>query len=350
MGKKTIIAVVVVILIGALAAVKITTRKPAASQKRPSGTLVRISLPQRQSVSSSVSLTGDINPVYESSIYSRVTGNLELVQANIGDHVRENQLLALIDTTELYQTFEQAQASYDNAKITYDRTDSLAQKGFTSQADLDNADAALKVAQANYDAAKTHLEYAHIIAPFNGYVTRRYLDPGALVNANTTNLFTLVDIDTMKVFANILERYIPFVSLGTRARISVDAYPDTEFAGAVSRVSGALDTTTRTMAVEIDIPNGGHLLKPGMFGHLTLVLQQHPDAIVVPTYSILNDTTGNYLFIVTGGMAHRRNIQAGVQQDSVTEVVSGVESADSIVTAGQQLLKDGSPVMVQGAG
>ena len=349
MAKKIIITLVALLIIGVVG-FRIAYRKPAAVSKRPSSTLVRVSQPTLQTIDDSVNLTGDISPISESNIYSRVTGNLDHVYVNIGDHVKADQLLALIDTTELYQSYEQASATYDNARTTYDRTKQLVEKDFAAQSDLDGAEAALKIAQANFDAAKTHLEYAHIIAPFSGYITRRYLDPGVLVNANSTSLFILVDIDTMKVFGNILEKTIPYVSPGTKASIKVDAYPDSQFTGAVTRISGALDTTTRTMAVEIDIPNPGHLLKPGMFGYLSLILHQDSGAITIPAYAILNDTSGDYVYILKGGIAHRRKIQTGAQQDSVTEVISGLGAADTIVTTGQQLLRDGTPVSVQGDG
>jgi membrane fusion protein, multidrug efflux system len=349
MTKKILIPVVIVVVIGIIA-FRIVSRKPGANIKRPSVTLIRGGLPQRQTINYTVDLTGDITPIYESNIYSRVTGNLDKVYVNIGDHVKQNQIMALIDTTELFQSFEQASATYDNARLTYERTKQLADSNFVAQSDLDSAEAAMKVAQSYFDIALTNLQYAHIIAPFDGYITRRYLDPGALVNANSASLFTLVDLDSIKIFGNILEKDIPLVSLTTRASIRVDAYPDTQFTGAVTRMSGALDTTTRTMPIEIDVPNPGRLLKPGMYGYLTLILQQHPNALIVPAYAVLNDTTGNFVFILKDGIAHRRRIQTGAQQDSVTEVVSGLSDTDSIVTAGQQLLRDGSHIQVQGTG
>jgi RND family efflux transporter MFP subunit len=349
MTKNTIIAIIAVLFIG-IAGFLLVKPRPATTAKRPNATLVRVGLPVRQTVSYTSSLTGDIAPIYEANIYSKVTGNLDKVYVNIGDSVKENQLLALIDTTELYQAYEEAAANNDNARILFERTQKLVQQNFAAQQDLDNAEAAYKVAKANFDGAQTRLAYAHITAPFAGFITRRYLDPGALVNTNTTSLFSLVDIDTVKIFANILEKNIPLVTKSTKALITVDAFPDKQFAGAVSRISEALDTNTRTMPVEIDIPNWSFQLRPGMFGHLTLVLQEHQNALTVPTYTILSDTSGNFVYAVSGGTAHRHLVEIGAQQDSVTEVISGLHEADTVVTAGQQLLKDGAPVSVQKSG
>jgi membrane fusion protein, multidrug efflux system len=349
MAKNTIITIVAVLLIG-VAGFLLIKPKPATTARRPNATLVRVGIPQRLTVSYTSSLTGDISPIYEANIYSKVTGNLDKVYVNIGDSVRENQLLALIDTTELYQAYEEAAANNDNARILFERTQKLVQQNFAARQDLDNAEAAYKVVKANFDGAQTRLAYAHISAPFAGFITRRYLDPGALVNANTSNLFTLVDIDSVKIFGNILEKNIPLVTTATKALITVDAYQGKQFEGAVSRISGALDTNTRTMPVEIDIPNWKFLLRPGMFGHLTLVLQQHQNALTVPTYTILSDTSGNFIYTISGGTAHRHIVEIGAQQDSITEVISGLQDADTVVTAGQQLLREGAPVSIQKSG
>jgi membrane fusion protein (multidrug efflux system) len=309
--------------------------------------LVKIGEPRRQTVDYNVKLTGDVLPIRQADIYSKIGGNLEDIYADMGDYIRKDQLLALIDTTEPAQQNEQAAATFENAQTEYERVKKLAAQNFASPQDLDNAEAAMRVAKANYDEAQTKLSYARITAPFSSFVTRRYLDPGALVNSNNSILFTLMDLDRMKILVNILEKNIPYVTQNTKASITVDAYPGKRFEGRVTRVSEALDLATRTMAVQIEIPNPEFLLKPGMFANVTLVLNEDRNAITVPTEAVLKDYKGYFVFILQDNLARRKDIQIGAEQDSLTEIVSGLAEADTIITVGQQFLKDGGPVNVQ---
>ena len=346
MSKKIIIAIIALAIVG-IGAYKVATRKPKATAKRPTATLVKIESPKREDIEYTVKLTGDMQPIQQANIYSKVGGNLEKEFVNIGDNVREGQLLALIDTTLLAQQVEQTQATYINDSLQYVRTQKLYEDTLAAEIDLENAQTAFKVAQANYNNAATQLEYAHITAPFSGYITQRFFDPGALINPDNSILFDLMSIDKMKIMVNVLEKDVPLVSDKTHASIIVDAYPGKEFQGSVSRMSEALDLTTRTMAVEIDIQNSEHFLKPGMYGNATLILADHPNALTVPTNAILNDTTGNFVFAFDGNVAHRKDIKIGGEQNARTEIVSGLADTDTIIITGQQFLKDGAAVNIQ---
>jgi len=334
-------------LIVVVAVLKITGRNQSGASRRVTATLVKVEQPKTQTVDYNIQLTGDILPVQQANIYSKVSGNLDHIYADMGDFVHEDQLLALIDTTELAQQFQQAAATYQNAAVEYERVKKLVDQNFAAKQDLDNADASLKVAKAIYDGSKTRLDYARITAPFAGYITRRYLDPGALVNSSNSILFTLMDLDKMKIIANILERDIPLVTKSTRAVITVDAFPGKQFEGTITRLSEAVDLATRTMAVEIDIPNAAHALKPGMYASMTLVLNEHRDALTLPTQAILKDDAGYYVYISDGKMAHRKDVKIGEEQDNRTEIVAGLDSIDKVVTTGQQFLRDGEQIAVQ---
>ena len=148
---------------------------------------------------------------WQAGIFSKVSGNLESIYTDMGSNVFSGQLLATIDSTELYQQFQQTNATYQNARMTFDRVQQLIDKNLASKQDLDNADAAMKVAKANYEAAATRLSYARIIAPFSGIITKRFLDPGALVAANNATLFTLMNLDRIKIIVNVPEKDVQFI-------------------------------------------------------------------------------------------------------------------------------------------
>lgn len=191
------------------------------------------------------------------------------------------------------------------------------------------------------------MNYARITAPFSGYITKRYVDPGALISADNTMLFTLMDLATVKVTINVLEKDTPIIPRLKEATIVADALPDMKFEGKIARYSQAIDLATRTMAVEIDIPNRDRLLKPGMFVTTTLIISAHPDAITVPTAAVLKDAQGSYVFVVRDNVATRIAVQIGIEQDNRIEIVSGLSGTEDIITTGQQLVRDGAQVKVQ---
>ncbi len=315
--------------------------------RRVPSPLVRVSPPTRQTVSHTLDFTGDVVAIQQAAIFSKVTGNLEQIFVDIGSPVRQNQRLALIDTTVLHQQYLLTHATYENARINFQRTTELFQQNLVSAQDRDNAEAAMKVARANFEVATTQLGYAHIVAPFSGFITNRYLDPGALVTLNNSTIFTLMDINRMKIAVNVLEKDVPLVTTGKEATITVDAYPGRVFRGSVTRRSEALDVATRTMAVEIEIPNPDHLLKPGMFANVHILVASHADAITVPTEAIMKDDSGSYVYTVERDTARLIRIAPGGTQNSHTEVLSGLSGQEAIITTGQQFARDGIAVSVQ---
>jgi len=196
-------------------------------------------------------------------------------------------------------------------------------------------------------AAGTRLSYARITAPFSGIITRRFLDPGALVATTNASLFTLMDLDKLKIIINVLEKDIPQVSQGKQATITVDAFPGKEFPGVVTRYSQAVDLSTRTMAVEIDIDNRDHSLKPGMFANVTLVVGQRKGALMVPTVALMKDDQGYYLFTAVKDTARRVRTPIGTEQNGRTEILSGLDAGKTIITTGQQFVKDNGFVTIQ---
>jgi RND family efflux transporter MFP subunit len=343
---KILVLVVPIILI-AVVILRIASSDAPANSRHLPPTLVKVETPTRETMVESVELNGDILPIQQAGVYARVTGNLENVFVNIGDHVAANQLLARIDTVELGQQYRQASATYDNATAVYDRSKSLLEHSLIAKQDFDAAETAMKVAKENAETARTRLDYAEITAPFTGYITRRYLDPGALVSSTSTTLFTLADLDAIKIIVNALEKDIPKIHVGTKAVVTVDAYPGRDFVGAIARLSQQLDLTTRTMPVEIDIPNKEHILKPGMFADVSLVLSEQPNVLTVPTSALLREQGGYYVYLLQNGVAHRAEVQIGAEQQSRTEIQSGLQDSDKVITTGQQFARDGGPVTVQ---
>lgn len=338
------IAAAIIILI----AFKIINSSTDKKQSRTNIVFVKTEKPIRQTLDESLQYNGNVLPIQQANIFSKVGGNLENVFADIGTFVKTNQLLAVIDSTELFQDFQQTFATYYNSKLTYERTKDLFEQNLVAKQDLDNNEAAMKIAQANYLNASTKLSYAKIRAPFNGFITAKFLDRGSLVQANNSTLFTLMKMDSVKVLVNILEKDIPLISKSYKSVIKVDAYPDKEFEGKISRNSHSIDLDTRTMTYELDVPNYNNILKPGMYAAINFLIEKHNNILTVPSDAVLKDISGLYIFIVEDGKAKRVDVKTGLLQNNLIEITDGLNDSDDVITTGQEFVKDGIFVKVQG--
>jgi len=345
--RTKILLIIIPLLLVAIVILRITSIDPAAAGRQQPPNLVKVELPKREQMVQSLDLNGDILPIQQAQVFTRVYGNLQEVYVNIGDYVRENQLLALVDTTIPAQTYQQAAATYDNNKIVYERAKVLKDSSLISSQDFDAAETAMKVSKAAFDEAKTQLDYTRITAPFSGFITRRYLDPGATLSSTNATLFTLMDIDKIKVIVNVLEKDVPAVQIGKKAVLTVDAFPGRTFEGSIGRLSEALDLSTRTMPVEIDIPNTDHVLKPGMFARVSLIVGVRDNVLTVPTEALLKDGDSYYVFVADKNVARRTPVKIGDERQLRTQILSGLTENDSIITTGQQFTRDGCAITVQ---
>src|SRR5437879_3159770 len=193
-ARLIVIGGAAILVIGGAVLVKVIGHSSSDDMRRLNAPLVQTEPARRDTVLYQLKFTGDVIPIQQATIIAKVGGTLERVFVDMGTQVKEDQILALIDTVELSQQYQQMSASYTNARINYDRTKQLAEQNLLARQDLDNAEAAMKVSKANYEMAKTRLAYARITAPFSGTVTKRNLDPGALRSVNTADIFTRMDL------------------------------------------------------------------------------------------------------------------------------------------------------------
>ena len=324
---------------------------------------VELSTPARGNVTQRLSFTGDILPFQQASIYSRVSGNLQHIYVDLGDHVYQGKLLALIDETMFVQNvrqteglYKQAQATMENNKVNLDRNQDLFTRGLLSQSDLDNArtqynvsEAQVETALANYTNAKTQLDYCNIRAPFSGYITKKVLDPGTYIttgaaSANNT-IFVISDIEVLKVMVNVLEKDIPLLDNIIFCEVNVDAYPDEIFTAHLDKMSQSIDLNTRTMPTQIIIENKKELLKPGMFAKIDLILQKDTSVLTLQKQCVMKDNDGYYVYELTKDtVAQKKYVQVGIIENNTYEITSGLTEDEKIVSIGMDLINDGSKV------
>ncbi len=196
------------------------------------------------------------------------------------------------------------------------------------------------------DETGLKFEEAPVESPLDGVVGRFYLDIGANVTSQSS-VALIVNMDKVKIELSIIEKYLPRVMLDQDALIKVDAWPDEEFRGKVTKISPVLDLTTRSAPVEITIDNPNHRLQSGMFAKVSLILSRRQDVPVIIKEAIIGKEPNNYVYIVENGKAVLRKISLGLHHGPYYEILSGVNPGDAVVVMGQQRLFDGAEVLTE---
>jgi len=327
----------------------------------------------RAEVDQELSVVGNLVGDQTVSVVPKTAGRLQDITVKLGDRVIRGQRIAKIEDQEILEQVKQADAASQVASATIrqreadlalaktnaERSRNLFQRQLLPQQTLDDAEAKYQSAQAALDLARAQdtqsqarldelrfaLQNTVITSPVNGFVARRAADAGAFVSANAP-IVDVVDISRVRLVVNIIEKDLRQIGAGNAARVEVDAFPGESFAGRIARVSPVLDPATRTASVEIEIPNTQYRLKPGMYARVGIVIDSHPNAIVVPTNAVvdINGTRGVYLAV--NNVAQFRPVKTGIENNTRTEILDGVVDGDRVVTTGAPALRNGDPIVL----
>jgi HlyD family secretion protein len=389
-----------------------SSEKRSASQRLNREEIpVQISPVVHEDLTYSLVANGDIAPLMQVDLFPKVSGYLEKISVQMGDSVRQGQVIAQIDRAEFLQkvkeieakvaqaraqyaeleagtraedireaeeAVKQAQSRFNNAKLQRERVLALYDRQVISKKEADVSEMDYNVTEAQLAASEQHLkslkegarlevraaslgklkemeavlaqeqirlQNTQIVAPFSGEIVRRNVDNGSLLSPSTP-VVTLVHLETLKVVANVLEKDISLVKIGMKVKILTEAYPDKPFEGTIVRINKALDLATRTLQTEINVPNPGRLLKPGMFARIEVALKEKPGALVVPRTSVLGEEGKQFVFTVEGNQAFRKPVVTGIEQEGLIEIVEGVKEGDKIVVRGQESLRDRSTIRI----
>jgi len=284
--------------------------------------------------------TSEIKPFKENDITPAASGvHIDRILVDVGSRVREGQLLVTLDPTQYNQQYVQ----YRNAEDDYERMVPVYEAGGISKQQLDQAKASLDVLKEASDNLKKNIE---LRSPITGVVTARNYEPGNLF-ANTPILHVM-QIDRLKIQANIPEQYFPNVTKGMRVKILSDLFPDEEFEGTVSLIYPALDASTRTFTVEVTVPNGREKLRPGMFARSVFNMGDK-EGIMVPDVAVLKQvgSAERYVYVIKDGKAERRSVKVGRQVDGSVDILSGLEPGEAVAVTSLSRLDDGVAVEVK---
>jgi RND family efflux transporter MFP subunit len=369
---------------------------------------VEFATAKRSALSERVLIVGNLIGAATVQAVPKINGRLESVDVQLGDQVRRGALIAKVEDREIQEQVRQAEAAYRVSEATIrqreadlklaetnlQRNKSLLDRQLLPKQSYDDTDARYQAAVAQLDLAKAQFEQSKarleelkinlsnttITSPVDGFVAKRFLDAGASVSPNVP-VASLVDIRTVRMVANLVEKDMKRVSVGTHADIDVDAFPGETFNGRVSRVAPVFDPSTRTAEMEIEVPNPGFRLKPGMYARVHLTVASKSDAVSVPSNAIVRLDGKPGVFTVQGGSGATGNgqrpatgdakpqgdarsvgssganegdktmtakfvpVEIGIRDGDVVEIVTGVRDGVRVITTGAGALKDGDRVV-----
>jgi RND family efflux transporter MFP subunit len=327
-------------------------RQEVAFTKQATQLEVNVVNAQRDRKPKELILPGTFQAFQETTIYPRANGYVKTWKVDIGDNVKEGQLLAEIETPEVDQQLAQAKANYDIAKVTADRWRDLVEKKVVSAQENDEKQKAAEAARANLEQLQKTQNFKQIIAPFGGKISARHIDVGTLVTAGTGNagtpLFSIVQSDSLRVYVYTPQENAPSIHEGLNAKILVQEFPGQNFDGSVTRTAGALDPQSRTMQVEVQVPNHEGKVYAGMYGQVKFLLADENAPLVVPANVFLFRTEGPQVAtVVKDNRIHWQNIRVGRDFGTQLEVLDGLAENTKVVMNPTDDLREGVQVQVK---
>lgn len=369
--KRWLIAFFVLVIAGSVLAFGILSRLQDEAKLRnavaqTSAPSVSVVVPKRGAPVEELILPGNVQPFISSPIYARTDGYLKKWYFDIGAHVKAGQLLAVISSPEVDQQLAQAkstlataQANLELAQITRERYISLFAKHAVPQQDRDNAIGAYNADKATFEADQasvqryaTLVSFENIYAPFDGVITARNTDIGDLINSGSntapkTDMFHIAQTDILRVYVNVPEEYSQGVKPGrTETDIVLAEFPGRRFPGKLIRTADAINASTRTLLVEVDVPNPTSTLFTGSYAEVHLKVPSQNPTYIIPSNTLLFRTRNLQVGVVEDGKAVLKNVTPGHDFGNEIEIVAGLNDSDQVIVNPSDSLVNGEAVRV----
>ncbi|HKD69970.1 MAG TPA: efflux RND transporter periplasmic adaptor subunit [Candidatus Binataceae bacterium] len=322
---------------------------------------VMVTRPRRQDAVRQITLPGDLTGFFQATLYAKVTGYLRKINVDKGDWIRNGEVLAEIEVPELQDRLAHEQARLKVRQLTYERLERVwkSDPRLIAREDVDIANGNYQESLSNVAELKAMMKYTRIIAPFDGVVTARFVDPGALIQAsggqptfelggsaarprgNTTAVVSVAMINLLRVYVYVPEEAVGKIRRLMPAALALREYPGRRFRGSVARFATALDLSTRTMLTEVDVENPRHELYPGMYANVTINLENRPGALTVPPSAVGGTTESAAVYIVRDSRLQKVDVTTGIRTGDYVEITSGLMGNELVVN-------NFTPALVQG--
>jgi RND family efflux transporter MFP subunit len=305
---------------------------------------------------STLDLPGSIHGYIETPVYAKVAGYLKTIRVDKGDRVRRGEVLAIIESPETDSQVANTLANYKLQLVTDERDQYLLENGVIAQQQEDNQHAMMLQSSAAYQQALAYQRYEVVRAEFDGIITARYVDPGALIPQVTSPssanpIVAMATLSPVRVYANAPQSVSPFVHDGDAAAVTVTEFPGRKFGGTITRHPDALDPSTRTMLVEVDLPNRDQSLLPGMYADVQLNTGATAGALLVPDDALIFRDDKIFVPTVRNGRLHLAAVTLGHDDGYRVEATGDIRSGDLIAMNVGESAHDGEAVQpIQMAG
>jgi RND family efflux transporter MFP subunit len=314
-----------------------------------------------------IALPGNTQAWEETPIYARTSGYLKKWLVDIGAHVTQGQLMATIETPELDEqlmvakaNLQAAQADLNLANTTSQRYQNLLKQDSVSKQETDVAvsgaaakKSAVEAAEANVRRLEQLQSFERVYAPYSGIVTVRNTDVGDLIDAGspTTSssakeLFHIADVHTLRVFVAVPEVYAPDIQNGDTATLTLDEYPGQQFVGTIARNSNAIDQSSRTLNVEVDVNNSDSKLLPGAYAFVHFKVPQQQLRLAIPSNTLLFRAQGLQVATANNGRVHLQNVTIGKDDGKSVEIASGLSASDAVIIDPSDSIAEGQQVNI----
>jgi RND family efflux transporter MFP subunit len=368
--RRWLVVGIALIVVGGLLASGIWSRvkdRSALSKQTAQVALTAVSVvsPQRTAPTQEIILPGNVQPFITSPIYSRTNGYLQKWYADIGAHVKQGQLLAVIATPEVDQQLDQSLSNLNTAKanlalaeITKNRYEGLLQSHAVAQQDVDNAvgnynanSAIVQASEANVKQLQALQSFEKIYAPFDGVVTARNTDIGDLINSGSsgsvkTDLFHIAQPGVLRVYVNVPEEYSQGIKSGMTADLALAEFPGRTFQGKLIRTAEAINMTTRTLLIEVDVNNPTGTLLTGSYAEVHLKVPSQASTYLLPVNTLIFRSEGLQVGIVKDGNVTLTTVTPGHDFGSQIEVVSGLNANDQVIINPPDSIVTGQKVQI----
>lgn len=368
-------------------------RQDVKKDSTPRVNRVAVVKTHRAPLASEVGISAEFRPYQEVDVMAKVSGYLKSITVDAGSRVQQGQLLATLEIPEMddelgkfeasiqkgrtdvlraQQDVKRAETAHDITHLSFSRLSAVfeSKPGLVAQQEIDtarnrdllaesqiasakgaltSAEQAVKVQEADAVRVRTLQNYSRVVAPFAGVVTKRFADPGAMVQAGTSShtqalpLVRISQVHTLRLILPVPESVVPSLRIGATVDVHVDSL-GRRFQGRVARFSGKIASATRTMETEVDVPNPQGVLVPGMFAKATLRLEQQVSALTVPPSAIDVEKDESSVLVVAGGKIQRRVIQTGIETPDRVEVRAGLNEGEMVVVGSRSQLRAGDVV------
>lgn len=302
-------------------------------------------LPERYDIRAIYSGTAPIEAYAEAEVIAKVDGEVRIINVEEGDSVRKGEVLAQLDGDRLRLELNESEARLQKLQRDFERNRDLRDRDLISEGDFEKIQYEMEALEAAFNLSKLELDYTYIRAPIDGVVSERMVKLGNTITQGEA-LFRVTSLDPLVANLHVPERQYRKIGPGQPVGIEIDALPGQRIAAAVTRVSPTVDPDTGTFKITIEISDQQGRVKPGMFGRLSIIYDQHENALTIPRAALIEDDAGARVFVVEEGIARRRTVETGYSERGRVEILSGLTDDDIVVAVGQVGLKDDSRVTI----